>query len=156
MLTPVPPTDCMRAREGASARLDGELEELESARLDAHLLGCADCRDFLAEISGIATQLRGAALEQAPPVFVGNPRRRVHSPRFAAAAAVLAIVLVGTGSSFAVGRMLGGHGKATFRAVGTAHDVASLRADSAEQHLLAMLPHLGPADSVHAGRVIAV
>ena len=35
MLIPVPPSECMRAREAASGRLDDELTELEAARLDA-------------------------------------------------------------------------------------------------------------------------
>jgi len=53
----------MSARETASARLDGEVSELEAARLDAHLSGCAECRLFAAEIGSIAVGLRAAALE---------------------------------------------------------------------------------------------
>ncbi len=111
MLSPVPPTDCMRAREGASARLDGELDQLESARLDAHLLACAECRAFLAEISSVARQLRGADLEVAPPMFVpAAPRRRVAMPVAAAAATVA--VAIAAGSSFLVGRQVGAQSRA--------------------------------------------
>jgi predicted anti-sigma-YlaC factor YlaD len=63
MLTPAP-TDCMRAREAASARLDGEASELDAARLDAHLVACPACRAYSAAIVGIAAEIRAAPLEQ--------------------------------------------------------------------------------------------
>ena len=50
MLTPVPPTDCARARESASARLDGELVELQAAQLEAHLRSCPECQAYAAGI----------------------------------------------------------------------------------------------------------
>ena len=65
MLTPVPRSDCTAAREAASARLDGELSELEAARLDLHLRGCAECRVYAEGIQAIAAELRAAPLE--PP-----------------------------------------------------------------------------------------
>jgi predicted anti-sigma-YlaC factor YlaD len=108
MLTPVPQSDCSRAREAASARLDGELTELEGAHLDAHLLGCEECRRFLAEIRAVTRTLRAAALEApAAPMFAPRRHRPIPGIRVAAAAAVLAVV---TGGSFALGQLIGAHG----------------------------------------------
>ena len=58
------PLDCERARAHASLRLDGQLSELGSARLDAHLTGCAACRAYAAGIAGVTAELRAAPLEQ--------------------------------------------------------------------------------------------
>ena len=44
----LPTNDCDRLREQVSASLDGELSQLESARLQTHLAGCASCRSFAA------------------------------------------------------------------------------------------------------------
>jgi anti-sigma factor RsiW len=60
MLTPVAPRECMRARVSSSAQLDGELPELEAARLDAHLSACAGCAVYAREIGGIVRELRAA------------------------------------------------------------------------------------------------
>jgi len=146
MLTPVPPTDCMLARESASARLDGELSELESARLDAHLRGCGECRAFTDEIAAVAGKLRAAALERpAQPVVL--PRRRALSSariQVAAAAAAVAVAAAAAISSFTLGHALTtAHTVPVLRGVGES-DLLSLRADSAEQHLLALLPQPSP------------
>ena len=60
MLSQVPNTDCDRAREGASARLDGELGQLDHARLEAHLALCAECRQFAARITAAAALMPAA------------------------------------------------------------------------------------------------
>jgi predicted anti-sigma-YlaC factor YlaD len=106
MLTPVPPTDCARARESASARLDGELVELQAAQLEAHLRSCPDCRAYAAGIEAITLELRAAPLvEPAAPAFQAQQwRRRIGViPAVAAAALVVAVA----GSSFAVGGIVG-------------------------------------------------
>jgi hypothetical protein len=107
MLIPVPPTDCMRAREAVSARLDGELFELDEVRLDQHLDGCAACSSFAADAARTAQILRDAPLVAAPlaPPFVARRRYPVRVP-FAAAAAVL-LISATSGSLFLVGRFLG-------------------------------------------------
>lgn len=108
MLTPVPSTDCMRARESASARVDGELDELEAARLDAHLRVCEECRAFAGESESLALRLRGAALEVPPAaLFVPRARARVRMPLVAAVAAV--VVAAVTGTSALVGDLAGRH-----------------------------------------------
>ena len=68
-------------------------------------------------------------------------RRRVPAIRMQTAAAAVALVAAAAGSSFVLGRTLGTSGSATPPAA-TAADLASLHADSTEQHLLAMLSRL--------------
>ena len=51
---------CDRAREWSSLRLDGELSELESALLEAHLKHCTACAAFAVAAEAVALQLRCA------------------------------------------------------------------------------------------------
>jgi predicted anti-sigma-YlaC factor YlaD len=107
MLTPVPPNDCARARESASARLDGELVELQGAQLEAHLRSCPDCRAYASGIGALTLELRAAPLVQpATPGFLIQRRRRFGVIPAVAAAAVIAVVA----GSFAVGDLLGRQG----------------------------------------------
>ena len=108
MLTPVPPSDCARTREFASARLDGELVELQAAQLEAHLRSCLDCRAYAAGIEVITLGLRAAPLEEpVAAVFVPQRHRRTGLVPAAAAAAIVVAV---AGSSFAIGGMFGRQG----------------------------------------------
>jgi len=106
MLTPVPPTDCMVAREAVSARLDGELAELDALRLDAHLRECDECRAFAGRAGVLTDLLRHAALEPAPVSFEPRASRRPRVAGLAAAAAAVAIVAAVAGPSFMLGRLL--------------------------------------------------
>jgi len=72
-----------------------------------------------------------------PPTSRVPPATSSRLP-IAAAAAAAALVAAVTGSSFAVGRVLGAHATPNRTAAGTA-DAVRLRQDSAQQHLLAML-----------------
>lgn len=152
MLTPVPPTECMIAREAASARLDGELEELDRLRLDAHLLACADCREFASAIAGLQGTLLAAPLEQPARIELLPSRRRTP---VVAAAAVAALVAAVTVSSFAVGRSLGSHSSPQSSFAGT-KDASAARRDSTQQNLLAMLNSFEPTQPAHLGRMHAV
>ncbi|MCU1349483.1 MAG: hypothetical protein JWO56_2513 [Acidobacteria bacterium] len=155
MSTPVPPIECQTAREAVSLRLDAGLPELDLARLDQHLHGCADCRIHAAELASIAARLRAAPLEQPDaPVFSLRPRR-VPAFGFHAAAAAVALVAVAAGSSFALGRALGTHGSAPQAATGPA-EILTLQADTTNQHLLAMLRRLGPNATLNTGKAIAL
>ena len=117
MLSPVPNTDCDRAREGASARLDGELGQLDHARLEAHLALCAECREFDAGISAAAARIRRTPLDAAPAeVFVAH-RRSFVRPRVVTAAAATLLVAAAAGSSFFLGQQLGARGTASVRTV---------------------------------------
>ena len=149
MLISLPTSDCLQAREAASARLDGELSELETARLELHLRDCAECHAYAAEIATIALQLRAAPLEQ-PLSRIELPQRR-RLPVHAAVAAV-ALVAAVAGSSIAVGRALGPH--ASKPAATATVDLLALHSDTAKQHLLAMLRGTAPHGAFQVGRVI--
>jgi predicted anti-sigma-YlaC factor YlaD len=113
MLTPVPPTDCTCARESASARLDGELVELQAAQLEAHLRSCSGCQAYADGIEASTGLLRAAALDRpSEAMFTPMPHRR-RRIGFLPAAAAAAIVVAIAGSSFAVGGMLGRQGSTT-------------------------------------------
>ena len=84
-------TNCERAREWSSLRLDGELPQLQRAMLRKHLADCPGCTEFDSDLAGATVALRTAPLELLErPVAI--PRRRRSAlriaPAFAAAAAV--------------------------------------------------------------------
>jgi predicted anti-sigma-YlaC factor YlaD len=141
MLIPVPPSECMRAREAASGLLDGELSELEAIRLDIHLRRCPSCREFAAQAAAFTDELRHAPLEVlAVPAF--EPRRRRHASALrvqaaAAAAAVAGVALVGAS---VLGHVLGGGARPGLTSTASAGDAASLRNDALEQRLIALRP----------------
>lgn len=153
MLTPVPPSDCMTAREAASARLDGEASELDLVRLDAHLLDCPDCRVFAAAIAAVSGEIEAAPLERPSRVEMLPSRRRMPVVAIAAAAALVAAVTV---SSFAVGRVLGSHATASRTSFAGTKDASAARRDSTAQHLLAMLNSFELPQPAHVGRMHAV
>ena len=99
MLTPIPASECDRARVAASACLDGELVELDAVFLVAHRRVCGDCDAFATGIEATATVLRAAPLaEPSRPLVFGRLRRPARqltvraASGLAAAAAVLAFV----------------------------------------------------------------
>lgn len=93
MLTPVPPSDCERARKAVSAQLDGELSELGSARLAAHLRGCPACSIYAFEVAAVATRIRSAPLERpAGRIELRRPRRSAARAAVVAVAASLVLV----------------------------------------------------------------
>jgi predicted anti-sigma-YlaC factor YlaD len=106
MLIPVPPTDCMLAREAVSARLDGELAELDALRLEAHLRDCDECSVFAGRAGKLAEMLRNAALEPAPVPFEPRAAHRSRVAGLAVAAAAIAVVAAVAGPSFLLGRLL--------------------------------------------------
>lgn len=152
MLTPVPPSDCQRAREAVSARLDGELSELGSARLAAHLRLCDACSAYAFEVAAVATRLRMAPLEQ-PTIPVALPaRRRRPGLQIAAAAAA---VLVAAASSLALGHSLRSSNRPA-RTATRAITSPSLQQDIVSQHILAMERKLVPANTLRVGPVLAL
>lgn len=136
MPTPVPPTDCMNAREAASARLDGELSELEAAHLDSHLRGCAECSGYAREIAAVAGRLRAEPLER-PVLPVFTVRRRRPAVRLHTAAAAVTI-LVAAGSSFGLGQLVGRHESGSTVTVASTASAPVQRRDQ----VLGMVRHL--------------
>jgi predicted anti-sigma-YlaC factor YlaD len=90
---------CDRARAWASLRTDGELSELESALLDAHLGRCDACRTFARGTEEVATALRSARLQKAVPLdpvaFAPRHVRRTGIRALQVAAAVAVVVSAG-------------------------------------------------------------
>src|SRR5919198_2193897 len=90
---------CDRARAQISSRIDEELSELEDARLEQHLGGCAACRAYEADVVAVTSMVRTAPLE--PLEFhVSLPRRRSALRQFELAAAVALAAAIGLGSMF--------------------------------------------------------
>lgn len=89
---------CERAHQWSSLRLDGELSDLENARLERHLETCAGCRAFDRQVSSTTEALRTAPLENAPIRVELPARRRARVPvgRLVAAAAVVAATAMGS------------------------------------------------------------
>jgi predicted anti-sigma-YlaC factor YlaD len=92
---------CDRARQWATADVDGELSRFEHVLLSAHLADCPSCREFNAAIRGFTDMLRAAppeALER--PIEIRRIRRRL-PVRLAPAVAAMAVTVVGLGSILA-------------------------------------------------------
>jgi Putative zinc-finger len=97
-LIPPSSTDCDAARESISLALDGELPELQRARLADHLRRCAVCRRFQTGAIAVTVELRTEPLEQ-PALEVSLLRApRVSLRRIQAGAVAAAVVLLVTGS----------------------------------------------------------
>jgi anti-sigma factor RsiW len=129
------PGECTWAREAASARIDDELAELESLRLDRHLRACPACFAQVAGMGSVAIAIRSGALEQ-PTSRVFTPRRP-RRPRRIGPVAVGAGLVLGAVSLGLVG--LPGGSPGPVPAAIAAGDAPSARADATEQRLLARL-----------------
>ena len=151
MLTPVPPTACQRAREAVSRQLDGELSELGSARLSAHLRECEACASYALELAALTTRLRTAPLEPLPAPVAPPSRRRRPALQLAAAAAA---VVAAAASSLALGHAFSGPGGTAGRTATNTIQGPSLQGDVVDQHVLAMLRHLPPVKEMRVGRVV--
>lgn len=89
---------CDRAREWATAEVDGELSRFELVLLRAHLDACASCREFHTAIGGITRTLRATPLERLERAIEVKRLRRRLRPRLAPAAAAMAVAAVVLGS----------------------------------------------------------
>jgi predicted anti-sigma-YlaC factor YlaD len=98
-------TDCGSLREQISASLDGEITELERARLDAHLGVCAACRAYASDAGAAAQLMRQTPLEPVTVPFVLPSRRLALARRVQVGAAAATLV-----ATVGLGVMLGGSG----------------------------------------------
>jgi len=89
---------CDRARQWATAEVDGELSRFEIVLLRAHLDACPSCREFHVAVGGITNTLRATPLERLErAIEVRRLRWRIRS-RLAPAAAAMAVAAVVVGS----------------------------------------------------------
>jgi len=65
--------------EMLAAYVDGELDASEVSVVEAHLAGCARCRNDVALQSAIARRLREEPVEPAPPAFLIETRERLRA-----------------------------------------------------------------------------
>lgn len=91
---------CERARQWASADVDGELSTFERVLLADHLARCPSCAAFSSDLRGLTSALRAAPRERFEGVVIGRVGRQARL-RFAPAAAAMAIAAVGLGSLLA-------------------------------------------------------
>jgi predicted anti-sigma-YlaC factor YlaD len=152
MLTPVPPSECQRAREAVSVQLDGELSELGSARLTAHLRECDACRAYALELAAVASRLREAPLER-PEAQMRVPARRRRSALQLAAVAAAAVAVAA--SSLALGHELG-PGSGTSTTATQSLTGPSLQQDIVSQHILAMERKLPRSGTLRVGPLLAL
>jgi anti-sigma factor RsiW len=106
---------CERAREWVSLALDGELSELEAARLRAHTERCAACAAYARTVRAATEELRAAEPEPAA-VVVPLDRSRRRRPLLHAmlpAAAVIALATA-TGLSGSLPPAASAHAKAPY------------------------------------------
>jgi Putative zinc-finger len=97
---------CDRFREIHSASLDGELSELDVARLEAHLAVCAGCSDYAASAEAASRLVRHTPLEQ-PSFPVVVPGRRLGVARKLQAGAAAAAVALTVGLSVGISTISG-------------------------------------------------
>jgi predicted anti-sigma-YlaC factor YlaD len=141
--------DCEQVRGHISAGLDGELSEVESARVELHLGSCAACRGFAGGTRQAADVLRAAPLEDLDFAIV-LPSRRVALARripVAAAAAVLA-------AAVGLGALVGGFGSSNSAGLRAARAAsagsASLRFPENELRMLQQASTARSNRNVHA------
>ncbi|MCW2965758.1 MAG: hypothetical protein JWO17_3010 [Actinomycetia bacterium] len=97
---------CERAKAWASLRTDGELSELESALLDAHLGRCEPCCTFARGSAAVAAALRAAPLQQPvlqralPLALAPRQARRTGLRALQVTAAVVLVVSAGVVAAF--------------------------------------------------------
>jgi predicted anti-sigma-YlaC factor YlaD len=118
---------CDRAREWATAEVDGELSRFEIVLLRAHLDACPSCREFHAAIAGITTTLRATPLERLERAIEVRRLRRRLRPRLAPAAAAMAVAAVVLGSGLVSNELRSGSVRdATSSLDGVASGLASV------------------------------
>jgi predicted anti-sigma-YlaC factor YlaD len=90
---------CERVREQVSLLLDGELSELEARMVESHVLRCADCAEYRADVTTFTEALRDAPFEVLRTPVVVERRRAVSIVRIqVGVAAALALAALGLGT----------------------------------------------------------
>jgi hypothetical protein len=89
------PVVCDRVRAQISLGLDGEVSQLETRLIAAHLARCGDCAAFEEDVLAFTTELRAAPLLQLEhPIVVRKSRRAIPRVQIGVAAA-FAVAMLG-------------------------------------------------------------
>jgi predicted anti-sigma-YlaC factor YlaD len=148
MTTRFPTSDCVQAREAASARLDGEITEFDAAFLETHLETCDACRALVVGFMDTTWLIRETPMEE-PECSLTLPRRssRPRSLQLRTAVAASAILAAG---SFSLVQAFHQHSAASHTAVTVI--------PATSEHLLALLPgsRLSAPHMVRLGRNLPV
>lgn len=140
--------DCEQVRGHISVGLDGELSEVEQARVDAHVGSCAACRAFAGGVRQTASVLRTAPLEDLDFPIVLPSRRLALARKIPVAAAAAALA-----AAVGVGTLVGGLGSSNsgLRSARSASaESASLRFPENELRLLQQASTARANRNVHA------
>jgi predicted anti-sigma-YlaC factor YlaD len=93
------PNECERIHGVISACLDGEVSEVEQAKMGLHLASCGECREYASQVADTSRLLRDTPLEDLGFAIV-LPSRRLRLARTlqvgAAAAAIAVTVALGS------------------------------------------------------------
>lgn len=68
---------CAECQRELSACLDGEVTGAVRAQMEAHVAGCADCRQRLTDLRQIAAGVKALPQLPAPPQFMAEVRRKI-------------------------------------------------------------------------------
>lgn len=91
----LPGSDCDDARARVSLELDGALDDIGRGLLARHLVRCADCSTFAAEVGTLTALLRAAALEPHRCELELRTRHAARRLSWAGSAAVVAALVLG-------------------------------------------------------------
>jgi predicted anti-sigma-YlaC factor YlaD len=126
--------ECDGIRAAVSESLDGELSQVEAARVRTHLAGCSACRAYAAGIDHTARLVRDAPLEQLG-FDVVLPNRRLALARRLQVAAAAAALVVTVGVSAVVGSVGGGSSVGASSATAVAGNAQPAKLRFTEQEL---------------------
>ena len=152
------PSICEQVRAYAAASVDGELSQVEAARLESHLSTCASCRHFAADLGEIAFLVRSTPLESLDfPIVLPSTRLRLGRVFQVGAAAVAVVAVVGISATVGIGQRP--NAQSTAWAVqgllAAGRDPASVRRHGSRSPLAYLQSLTGPDGSVHYSRTSA-
>lgn len=125
--------DCDHIRELCSASVDGELSELDDARVRSHLAACPGCRAFAATAAQASRLVRETPLDELN-IRIVMPSRRLAIARRLQVASAAAAVVATVGLSAVVSTM--GTSSSPSRPFPVRQQVSNLRFPDQELRLL--------------------
>jgi predicted anti-sigma-YlaC factor YlaD len=130
--------DCDHIRELCSASVDGELSELDDARVQSHLAACPGCRAFAATAAQSSRLVRETPLDDLN-IRIVMPSRRLAIARRLQVASAAAAVAVTVGLTAVVSTM--GTSSSPLRPSPVREQVSNLRFPDQELRLLERTSH---------------